>query len=433
MKGVASVASLTVRPLETDADVETFFRLCVRTFWPEADQATQFDWWYRFVTQTPGFEPRHVHAAFRGAEMVGGCVVHERTLLVPPAGLRTSCIALVATHADYRRQGIARAVIEEVIRSAQDREHDLLLLGGIPNFYDQFGFVDIFDSTQHFIDRGYILAQPQSPYRVRPAALEDASALLELYTRHHQAYPGSFTRTVEEQRHRLRFRPTDNPPLLVLSPDGEPRGYLMCASATARERADEVAADTWPAALALLQYQAHLLDGRPDPPAEIVWTLAPTSPTLYHLLDNTRFPSITPLPPYPNWYVMHSQRLHLPVAGWMARPASLPVLIRNLLPRWNMRQRTYVPEWPGTLELAIGDQTFLLGVRQGELQLVERAVYTQRAVRLTEGAFTQLLFGFRPVTWIARQPEQEIPEEMIPLLEGLFPPGQTWIAASDAF
>src|SRR5205814_1789794 len=148
--------------------------------------------------------------------------------------------------------------------------------------------------------------------------------------RYHLPYTGSFPRTIAGQLHRLRSRDPDNPALLVTEPDGTLRGYMLLDSGSHPERATEVGAESWPAALALLQYQAHLLDGRPDPPLELSWTVPSTAETLYLLLDTITLPRITPLPPYPQWYIVHSIQRHLPVAGEMARPADLRRLVEHL-------------------------------------------------------------------------------------------------------
>jgi predicted N-acetyltransferase YhbS len=428
-----TTSAIVVRPLDTLDEVRTFFQVCIMAFWPDANQEKTVDWWLRSTLDTPGFSPQMVRGAFLGESMVGGCVVHDRILRMPPACLRTDCIALVATHPDYRGQGVARAVLEDTIARARGSRHDLLLLGGIPNLYNLFGFVDIFDGVEHLIDRAYLLSLPSTDYTVRTTSPQDAPVLLELYRRYHADYSGSFERTLDEQQHRLRYRSPDNPPLLVLDPAGSPVGYMLCNSGTKPSRADEVAVESWPAALALLQYQAHLLEGPLSPPDEITWVVPFGSPTLFQLLDNLTFPRVSPLPPYPNWFVMRSLQRHLPFAGMMARPADLDVLMEHLLPRWQWHRQHFITRWPGTLSLDIAGTTYQLADQQGELQLLRAAEGAAYRVRLSQQAFTQLLFGFRTVSWLARQPSNHVPQEVVPTLEALFPIGHSWFAASDAF
>jgi hypothetical protein len=52
---------------------------------------------------------------------------------------------------------------------------------------------------------------------------------------------------------------------------------------------------------------------------------------------------------------------------------------------------------------------------------------------LSKDVFTQLIFGFRSVTWAIIQPGQQIPVELIPILNVLFPRCEGRIAGSDFF
>jgi hypothetical protein len=54
-------------------------------------------------------------------------------------------------------------------------------------------------------------------------------------------------------------------------------------------------------------------------------------------------------------------------------------------------------------------------------------------VRFAQQVFTQLIFGFRPVTWAAVQVGQHIPDEIVPVLDVLLPLKKSWIAGSDYF
>ena len=218
-------------------------------------------YWYQFVTTMPGYRPEQLRGAFRNGEQVGSYFLHERTMHVGTARLLTGCIGAVVTYPDHRHQGVATALMQDAIDYAQSHDYPLLLLDGIPKFYDRYGYDDVFDVSVQDIDRAAVLAQPPSPLHLRPVTLEDAEHIVTLYNRHFGPLTGSFTRTVEWQHHRLQYRSADNPLWLAVDAAGRPQGYLALQGGAERFQAQELAADTWAAALALLQHHAHLLEG----------------------------------------------------------------------------------------------------------------------------------------------------------------------------
>jgi hypothetical protein len=119
----------------------------------------------------------------------------------------------------------------------------------------------------------------------------------------------------------------------------------------------------------------------------------------------------------------------------MARPAHLPTLLQSLLPLWqeSWRQRPCTLNWSVTLLLSIDDYTCLLEIEPANLRFVDKASSFPQRVILNQRLFTQLIFGFRPITWIITQPGQKIPAELVSLLNVLFPCKQTWVAGSDFF
>lgn len=54
-------------------------------------------------------------------------------------------------------------------------------------------------------------------------------------------------------------------------------------------------------------------------------------------------------------------------------------------------------------------------------------------VKLSQQVFTQLVLGFRPISWAVVQPGQLVPADLIAVLDVLFPCKQSWIAGSDYF
>jgi predicted N-acetyltransferase YhbS len=416
-----SSPNFTIRPLETPSEIEAFCRLNAQTFRSDEDPEIVASRRCRYLNEDPDFHPDQLRAAFSGSAYLGGYIIHERLLCLESARLRTGCIGGVVTHPDYRHQGIATALMQEALAYSYTQKYELLLLHGIPNFYHQFGFVDALeDLPEHIIDRKLIPEQSHEMYSVRMATLNDAPALLALYQLHYGSYLGSFapTRTLQQQEHLMRNWFQGALPLLALNSRNELNGYLMLSRSWNQLYAYEVAANTWPAALALLQYHSHQLDTEPEAPHELRWPLPPNSPTFYLLADH--------LP-------LRSEMYSHPDSGWMARPVHLPTLFQSLLLLFQERwQRSMLP-WSGTLAFKIDNYTCYIDVGTKGIQFIEHPFTHVQLVSLSPQVFTQLLFSFRPVTWAINQPGQHIPEELIPVLNILFPSGQASIARSDSF
>ena len=418
---ITSSPDFVIRSLTTAPEIEAFYRLNAKVFRPDHDTILIATRRRRFITEAPDFHPEQLRGAFLGTTYLGGYRIPEFTVHMGPARLRICGIGAVVTHPAYRHQGIAGALMRDAITYATQRHYALLLLDGIPNFYSQFGYVNVLDRLQHAIASEEIHAHPPSPYKVRPATLDDVPALLTLHQRHYGSYPGSFDRTLQGQEHlwRHRFIFAEEPPVMVLTPDNEPRGYLLpFQGRTPAYYVLEVAADDWPATLALLQYHAHLIEQTPDPPKELLWPLPPNSSTLYLLADNLE---------------VRSETHRILNVGWMACPAHVPTLLHALVPLWQERMQRHTLAWSGILALEVDDSTCYLEVRSGTLRMRESPCAPVETVRLTSHVFLQLLFGYRPLMWAVHQPAQCIPSPLLPLLAILFPQEPTWIAGSDSF
>src|SRR5579859_1699621 len=359
-----STSSITVRPLETAAERDAFYWLSSQAFNPgQPDKERAIAGNRRYIEQAPGFEPGMLRGAFRGATLLGGYHIQERLLRMGKARLPTVCIGSVVTDASYRLQGVATALMQDAIAYAQSRRQALLLLDGIARFYHRFGYIDMFDVTEQRISRATTWALAPSPYAVRPATPDDAATLLALYQQHSGSYAGSFERTLEQEQHQLAGRmQSNNPPLLALNPAGQPSGYLIFPWGPDRSHAVEVAADSLPAALALLQHHARLLETLPAPPAEIFWRVPSDAPTLYFLIDYLQvLDTSTWGSPSTGWSVQ-SQTYHHPDTGWLARPGSMQALAEAMLPEWEARLQQRVARWSGALVFEIGAESFTLEV-----------------------------------------------------------------------
>ncbi|HLX59313.1 MAG TPA: GNAT family N-acetyltransferase [Ktedonobacteraceae bacterium] len=418
---LTSSPDFVIRSPRTADEIETYFRLNAETFRPDEDLVLVASRRRRLIIRDPDYHLIHLRSAFYGKAYVGSCRIQERWLCLESTRLHVGCIGGVVTHPDYRHQGVATALMQDAFAYARRQQYDLLLLHGIPDYYKQHGYIDVCeDMPQHAISRALIPGLFSDMRIVRLADLHDAPILLALYQEHYGASMYTFapTRTLERQAHYLENWFQENIPLLALNAEGKAEGYLLLSRRRGRLYAYEAAANTWPAMLALLQHQNHLLEAEAEAPPEMCWPLPPSDATYYLLADH--------LP-------VRSEMNSYPDGGWMARIVSLSTLIQSLLPLWQYRWQKQYYEWAGIITLAVDEQTCSLELSPRSIRLVSHLSIEGQQVRLSQQIFTQLVFGFRPVAWAATQNEQYIPAELIPVLDILLPLKQSWIAGSDYF
>lgn len=406
-----------IRPLEGDTELDMFHRLSAITFNPQADPDEATPRFRKLIEGTPDFQPQQLRGAFSGNILLGGYLIQERQLRIGSAHLPTGCIGNIVTLTEHRNKGIATALLQDALSYAQAHHLALLLLDGIPNFYHRFGFIDVLDLCRHNFDRQAVQALPLSPYQLRLATLEDAPALLALYQRHYATHTGGFTRTLAQQEHLLRWRYPE-PPIVVVSPDHLVCGYMKTIQRPNQLFAYELAADNWHATLALLHYHADMQQQTNEQENDLSWSLPIDAPTLDLLTDHL---------------TVRSQVYHAPNADWMARAIHIPTLLQAMLPHWNKVWQSFTPTWTGIIALHIGDDSHMLVLDDTSIHLAEPSVIPVHHVRLSQQVFTQLLFGYRPVSWAIHHSGQHIPKELLPLFNRLFPRGYAWINGSDAF
>jgi predicted N-acetyltransferase YhbS len=419
---------IVVRPPATEREIESFFDLAAAHFVRDAPHPVAAADLRRSIMDAPGADPAGARGAFRDGDFLGGYLIEARLLRIGRARLPAGCVGCVITHPNHRRQGVATALMRDAVDFARERGIVLLLLHGLADFYRPFGYVDVFDQTQHVVRRAEVLTYPQSPYRVRTATVDDAPALLDLYDRHYGPHPGSFVRTLDRQAFEIGISASIDPaayrqadgaphhsPVVAIDTNGTPRGYLVAPWGSLRAFGGEVAADDAAATIALLQWRSALMETMEQPPSEIGLPLPPDSLAAAFLAD--AFP-------------VESRSLHRPWAGWEGSIVDLPGLAEAMLPEWNARWLETKPAWTGSLALTAGEQTVTLRL-DGDGIACDASPDAARDATLTDATLLPLLFGFRAVAWAAARAERPWPEGLAPALARLFPPATPWIAPTD--
>lgn len=421
------ISSLTVRPLVSKNEYDIYYRLAANAFSRQASEENAQSW-QRFVTQSPEFRAEQVRGAFRASQLLGGYTLHERMLCMGAAQISTGCIAAVVTAPDSRKQGVATALMQDAIAFARKENHVLLLLDGIPNFYFRYGYIDLFDVASVEVNCSAILAQPSTKYHVRPATVDDAPAILALYRRHSGIYTGSFERSLEIQEYRLRFAQT--PPVLAISPGGVVEGYLFHGVGDETAQGREVAADTWEALLALLQYHVYLLDN--DPATRTLLYFMPLdAPMMQWMIDALEVPDTSQWKsPAREWGVRGSVYHHR-FAGWMGCLIDFPLLMHTILPELQARWQHSLAQWSGEFTLVVDGQTCTLRLNDADVQLVEGVHTVAYQLELTSQDLVQLVFGYRALPQLTNV--SHIPGDACTALAILFPSSHTWISHTDWF
>lgn len=421
-----SRSPLTVRPLASNEEYNVYTRLADAAFSPQpSEEGAQR--WLRSVLQSPRSRAEQMRGAFRDGQLVGGYSMHERMLCMGAARLSTGCVGAVVTAPEARKQGVASALMHDAIKLAREGQFALLLLDGIPNFYFRYGYTDVFDVTCVEVDRSAILAQRPSTHTIRPASVDDAAALLDLYQRHCGDYSGSFERSLEFQAYSLGQMRT--PPVVALSPEGKVEGYLFYKEDEIAQ-GREVAANTWEALLALLRYHAHLLDDAASS-ATLQYFLPPHSPLTHWMVDKLEVPDTAHWHgPAQGWGVRSLTNQHR-FAGWMACLINFPALMVSLLPELQARWQRSLAQWNGEIALLVDGQTSVLRLNGASIELTDKPASATAQLELTPQAWLQLVFGYRPLAELIDI--AYLPADTRSALALLFPAGHTWIPCSDWF
>jgi predicted acetyltransferase len=420
--------SLVVRPLSSDEEYTLYSRLADTAFsHPPSEKSLRR--WQAYIRQSPDFRSEQMRGVFRDGQLMGGCVVHERLLQMGAARISTGCISGVVIAPDYRKQGAAAVLMQDTIEFARSNNHALLLLDGIAKFYYRYGYTDMFDVTDIEIDRAAILVQTPPPaYTIRPATVEDAPALLDLYKRHYSASTGSFERSLELQTHYLHF--ARSPIVVALSPQEQIAGYLIYGTDDHANTGRELAADDEKAGLALLQYHAHLLAGNSTLNA-LSYRLPPDAPLTQWMIDSLEVPDAAQLQSPVNEWSVREVTVHHRFAGWMARLVNYRALLEAILPELRIRWQRSLARWSGDIILNIDGMSCMLRLDGPAVQLMEATNGATYNVDLTPQALVQLVFGYRSLARLTNL--AHLPAGARSALSILFPTGHTWIPSTDWF
>lgn len=219
----------------TEQDIAALTALLVQVFGP--DERVGFD--VRAIIQgmwpVGSLDHFTVVEDTRTGQLVSSLTLFQKTCAYGGIPFGVGQPEFVATHPDYRRRGLIRAQMEVVHAWSEARGDLMQIIGGIPNYYRQFGYeyaVDLDVARVGFKPYVPPLKEGETePYRLRPATPADAPLIAEISAFAQRRYLISATLDEHYWRSLARRSQSDDPYRLALrlveSQEGEPVGYIL--------------------------------------------------------------------------------------------------------------------------------------------------------------------------------------------------------------
>jgi len=416
---------MVIASVRTDNEWEELVDLFSLVFGPK-----DANLWRSFHGREPFCQREWCKIIERDGRIVSHICWLPRLMRIGSAVIRAGTIGYTATHPEYRRKGLAAALMEAWTQELMQRGEHLSFLTGIPKFYEKFGYefsfpVDLRDSSVT-IDPGRFSPEG-SAGRVHRYQESDLPSLITLYEKENGSRTGSVVRTPEYWEWLLqglqdsgRIKHEDI--WLVENPEGQPTGYVMLhPGPLERMEVWEASATGQDAARTLLSAVADRA----------------------RLEGKRRIDLKLPLDHGMTRYAL-ARGGHLSgySCGMYARLLDLQGLFEALRPELERRLRcSPQSEWRGTLRLSTDIGTVDLAIADGEIEL-GGGVSPIHTVEVPQSLLVKLVTGYTDLQWVAGTLDVQwvaglgsahIERALWPIMEALFPKGCPYVWIVDTW
>ncbi len=404
------------------------------------DYFGSMDYWRKVAPKYPGFSWENLWIAEDRRKIIGNVMVSPREIKISRAVLRLGGLGVVLTHPARRKQGVASLLINSCIDYMREEGYDLSGLFGIPNFYPRFGFATSLMETGLLIDTSR-LAKLRKRWPVRRWRPGDLADMEKLHTANSTGLVGGIVRSDAywlSRRQRLKDF------WVTTGEDGQVRGYIWLSKRKVklspegtRLLVSEVAVDTSSQAATIAASDS------------LLWFLAREA-------SANRIPRIEIPAPLDHPFVAHGFYEYSGTryaetakdAEGMIRIINLGTTFEKLQNLLSDRLHTSAyRDWTGNMAIQTDLGTAELAVEKGKLTIKHSETPAQPlkkvldpppaqgqiTCRIPQNRLAQLIMGHTPVARVATDPAVSIPDDALPVLSTLFPPGHPFIWHIDRF
>ena len=379
----------SIRPEEAEATAA----LIARVF-PRDPSYVRLTTWYRWMLENPDHRWEYVRVVELDGKIVSHLLLVERKLKIRHGVLRAAGLSVVATHQDYQRRGLNRALINEALEYASQNGFALSLLDGIPDYYDRYGYAVVM--PKYAVELQTVTAlKAGSELEVMEVEAEKAGkwipSLSELYERETERLTGPAKRDRAYWEWLLRKGGT----LLLAKRHGSVRGYCWLEDDSGVVE-EAVGAD--PAGVGSL-VKAVADRARAAVKPTIRFRAAPDAPFARALLLEFGGRAVVDYPRN---------------AGWMGRLLDLGKALEAAVPSvWTEAQQLCLDTDLGKAGIEISPE--------GRVLTLGTCTHGAPVARLQQQHLLQLMFGYASADELRARGELEAGEKTVELLDRLFP------------
>lgn len=355
-------------------------------------------------------------------EKVSSVGLREYHMRFGTAQLKMGGICGVGTKEEHRNKGYSRRVMEHTLAYMIENGFDVSLLFGIPNFYHKFGYATVIPETYVEFDTKDVQAAV-STYQIRKFETEDTPKILELYAANNAERTGTPLREAMDWK---EFTPRGGvvpDPYVVLSDVGEVIGYFVCDSdSTKRDMIEQncVLFDIGFQDTTIFETIVHFL----------VHGVNYTSATRIRCAIPADHPFAIFCRRYGCRTNTYTPKDHMGMMRIINQSSALKKITGEL--EKCLRRSADLLQWSGKILFSSDLGQDCLEIDQGSV------AYTNNHLNafhheMPQDKLIQLMMGRRSIGDLTAEPDVSVSEEIIPILEALFPLGHPHVWWSDRF
>jgi predicted N-acetyltransferase YhbS len=187
-----------ISPVQSE-HTEQVIELCAKTFGGYFNFRNDLRKWY-LLNSPYDWEASAIGLA--NGQIATHYGVWDYQMRIGKGVVRCGGIGCVATHGDYRKQGLMAQTVPHSLARMKDRGYDLTILFGIWDFYHRFGYVQAWQETTWIIQRDRLPKDlPKVKYQSFTA--EPRENIATLHNRHNAQFTGAAVRPMFTAKYSL--------------------------------------------------------------------------------------------------------------------------------------------------------------------------------------------------------------------------------------